>query len=112
MTWVIKLYESKRGDKPVEEFIKFLDSSTIAKVAHEIDLLEKHGPYLGMPHTKKLSSDLYELRIRRKQEVRILYGFIKNNIYLLHAFKKQTQKTPSKELKTASGRFLFLKQTP
>lgn len=109
MSWKIIVYESQRGEKPVEEFIKSLDEQTIAKIAHEIDLLEKHGPYLGMPHVKKITRDLYELRIRGKQEVRILYGFVKNNIYLLHAFKKQTQKTPPKELKTALGRLLFLK---
>lgn len=105
MSWKIIVFESRRGEKPVEEFIKSLDSSTIAKVAHEIDLLEKHGPYLGMPHVKKISPDLYELRIRGKQEVRILYGFVKNNIYLLHAFKKQTQKTPRREIDTALKRF-------
>lgn len=105
MPWEIKVYESKRREKPVEEFVKSCESQTIAKITHHIDLLEKHGPFLGMPHSKKLSSELYELRIRGTQEIRIIYAFIKSNIYLLHAFKKQTQKTPRKELNLSLGRF-------
>lgn len=106
MPWSIKLYETARGEKPVEEFIKSCQPQTISKVAHHIDLLEKHGPFLGMPHSKRLSSDLYELRIRGKQEVRIIYAFIRKTIYLLHAFRKQTQKTPRKEIATALKRLI------
>lgn len=104
MSWNIKLFETKRGEKPVEEFVKNLDEATISKFVHLVDLLEKHGPFLSMPHAKKLTSELYELRIRGKQEIRIVYGFIKENIFLLHGFKKQTQKTPRKEIETALSR--------
>jgi len=103
MSWNVIVFESKRGEKPVEEFIKSLEKSAIAKVGQEIDLLEKHGPYLAMPHSKKLNNDLYELRIRGRQEIRILYAFVKKDIYLLHAFKKKTQKTPRKEINTATS---------
>ncbi len=104
MDWGVILFESKRGERFVEEFIKNQDFSTIAKIAHTIDLLEKHGSRLGMPHSKKISRNLYELRIRGKQEIRIIYGFVKSNIYLLHAFRKKTQKTPQKEIRTGRKR--------
>lgn len=104
MSWNIKSFETKRGEKPVEEFVKSLDESTIAKVIHTINLLEKYGPFLGMPHSKKLVPNLYELRIRGKQEIRIIYGFFEKNIFLLHGFKKQSQKTPKKEIETALSR--------
>jgi len=104
MAWNIIVFESARGEKPVEEFIKFLDEPTIAKTTHIIDLLEKHGPYLSMPHSRRLTDNLYELRIRGRQEIRITYAFIKRDIYLLHAFKKQKQKTPSKEIDVALKR--------
>jgi phage-related protein len=104
MDWKIVLFETKRGEKPVEEFVKSLDSSTIAKVAHEIDLLEKHGNILGVPRSKKIAPKLYELRIRGKTEVRIIYTFKNRDICLLHAFKKKTQKVPRKEIKTALKR--------
>jgi len=108
MNWNILLFESKRGDKPVEEFIKSQEPPTIAKIVHTLDLLQRYGSFLGMPHSKKLTSNLYELRIKGKPEIRILYTFIEKNIYLLHAFKKQAQKTPKKEIDTALKRLKVL----
>jgi phage-related protein len=101
---VILLYETSRGEKPIELFILSQNAATQAKTARQIDLLEKHGHLLGMPHSKKLHSDIYELRIRGQNELRILYCFKKKGIYLLHIFKKQTQKTPKRELETALKR--------
>ncbi|OGE14710.1 hypothetical protein A3F00_03480 [Candidatus Daviesbacteria bacterium RIFCSPHIGHO2_12_FULL_37_11] len=94
---------------PVEEFIRSLDRSTVSKFTHNANLLEKHGPILGMPHSKKLTPDLYELRLRGKEEVRIIYGFIGRKIYLLHGFKKKTQQIPTKEIEVAQKRFNTLK---
>jgi phage-related protein len=108
MLWNILLYETNREEKPVEKFIESLSPSTVAKTMHMIDLLEEFGLFLSMPHSKKLMSDIYELRIRGKEEIRILYSFQKRNIYLLHIFKKKSQKTPAKELNTALGRFKSL----
>jgi len=104
ITWNVIVFESERGEKLVEEFIKSLSPSTKAKVIHGIDLLEKHGPYVGMPHTRKVSNLLYELRVRGKEEVRIFYAFSKEKIILLHGFKKKKQKTPLKEITTSSKR--------
>lgn len=108
MNWNIIFFESKRREKSVEEFIKSQEPPTIAKISHEIDLLEKYGSNLGMPHSKKLSQNIYELRIRGKQEIRIIYAFINKNIYLLHTFKKQSQKVPFKELEVVSKRLKYL----
>jgi len=102
--WVIKLFETPRGGKPVESFIRKQSSTTIAKILRSIDLLEKYGPRIGMPHSKKISQDLYELRIRGRQEIRILYTLRKHEIILLHGFRKQTRKTPRKEITTAQRR--------
>ena len=105
MDWEIIFFESLRGEMFVEEFIKSLTRATISKVTHEISLLELHGWLLRMPYSKKLTQDLYELRIRGKEEVRIIYGFKRNKIYMLHGFKKKTQQTPIKEIETAQQRF-------
>lgn len=109
MDWEVIAFESARGEMPVEEFIKSLDKLAISKFSHSFDLLEKHGPLLGMPHSKKLTKHLYELRVRGKQEVRIIYGFFDKKIYLLHGFKKKTQKIPAKEIDIAERRFDVLK---
>lgn len=91
-------------DPSVEDFIRSLEKRTIAKVLRTIDLLEKFDYRLGMPHSKKLQSNLYELRVRGKQEVRIFYTFSGQKAVLLHGFVKKKQKTPTRELKTASRR--------
>ncbi|TSC90198.1 MAG: hypothetical protein G01um10145_302 [Microgenomates group bacterium Gr01-1014_5] len=106
MPWRVKTYETKRGEKPVDEFIKSCDSQIIPKISHVIDLLETHGHLLRMPHSKKLTSEIYELRARGKQEIRITYAFKGRTIWLLHVFKKQTQKTPAREISTSEKRLL------
>ncbi len=85
----------------LEKFIKSLEKSTIAKVLRIIDLLEMFGHYLGMPHAKKISDQIFELRVRGKQEVRIFYTFYKNKIVLLHGFIKKSAKIPQKEINNA-----------
>ena len=105
MSWQIILYESKGGHKPVEDFIKHLQPSTIAKLRNQLNLLAEFGPKLGMPNAKPIGSGLYELRTRGKQEVRILYIFAKRNkIYLLHGFRKKAMAIKNRDLAIAIER--------
>jgi len=97
-------------DSSVEKFIQDLDNIVIAKTLRTIDLLEKFGNQLGMPHSKKVTKEFFELRVRGKQEIRIFYCFKKNTIYLIHGFVKKTQKTPAKELQHAKNKFDQLTQ--
>lgn len=108
MSWDIITFESNRGEEPVKEFVKSQQPQTQAKITHLIDLLEKYGSTLGMPHIKKIAGEIYELRIRGKEEVRIFLAFKNQNIYLLHAFKKKTQQTPTKEIEIALKRFALI----
>ena len=88
-------------DKSLEKFIRSLGKPTIAKVLRVIDLLENFGQKLGPPHTKKVASSLFELRISGRQEVRIFYTFHKSEIFLLHGFVKKSQKIPKREIAIA-----------
>lgn len=88
-------------DESLEKFIKSLEKTAIAKVLRTIDLLELFGSHLGPPHSKRISKQLFELRIKGKQEVRIFYVFHKNKIILLHGFIKKSAKIPQKELNNA-----------
>jgi len=88
-------------DSSLEQFILSLDKSAIAKTLRTIELLETFGHNLKMPYSKKISKNLFELRIRGDQEVRILFTFYKNEAILLHGFIKKSQKIPSREIKTA-----------
>lgn len=101
--WIVETYETN-SEKPVDEFFKKQQPKVIAKIVHTIRLLRQYGNRLGMPHAKILGSGLYELRIRGKEELRIFYCFKQKTVYLLHVFKKQTQKTPQRELEIALKR--------
>lgn len=107
----VTTFETKSGQKPVDDFIKGQDQSTIAKITSKIDLLERFGHLLPMPYSKKVSDDLYELRIRGKVEVRILYSFVGNEAVLLHAFVKKQDKIPKKEIDVAKSRLLRVEKT-
>ncbi|MBI2515175.1 type II toxin-antitoxin system RelE/ParE family toxin [Candidatus Wolfebacteria bacterium] len=88
-------------DTQLEKFIRSLDESTIAKVLRTIDLLEMFGHQLGLPHSKKVHTHLFELRILGKQEVRIFYTFHTDEAVLLHGFVKKSNRIPKKEFTTA-----------
>ena len=104
MAWIVNFFQTARGDFPVHDFMMEQDKPTRAKLTSAIELLETDGPYLKPPYIKKLQNKLYELRISGKVAIRVLYTIKDGEYYLLHAFKKKSQKTPTKELKTALDR--------
>ena len=102
----IIFYKDKNGREPTLEYIQELDSrkdkdSRIKanKIYDYIDTLARHGKRAGEPYVKHLDGEIWELRPLRD---RILFAaWDGNNFILLHHFMKQTQKTPSKEIKQA-----------
>lgn len=104
MGWEIVFFATSRGERPVEKYLNLQQKSARAKIGHLLDLLAKHGYVLGIPHAKRIMPEIYELRVRGKEELRIFYTFRRKEIILLHAFKKQTQKTLRKEIDIALER--------
>jgi phage-related protein len=104
MPWKVYFFQTFRGDYPVKDFMIEQDKPTYAKLISAIGLLETDGPYLKPPYIKKLQNRLYELRISGKIAIRVFYIIKDGEYYLLHAFKKKTQKTPAKELQIALDR--------
>ena len=106
----IHFYKSDTGREPVKEYLEklkqsknFQDQKLLLEIITYITLLSERGSNLGIPYVKHLRDELWELRPKSD---RILYCCINNNnIYLLHNFKKTSQKTPLKEIKTALQRY-------
>jgi phage-related protein len=71
-----------------------------------LNLIESHGANLGAPHTAPMGDGLFEVRAKAKEGIgRALFCYMKGeNICILHAFVKKTQKTPKKELDLAKAR--------
>jgi len=54
------------------------------------------------PFGKKLGDDLFEIRLRRGRQVRVVYFYhVENQVIGVHAFVKKTQQTPPRELAQA-----------
>ena len=95
-------------NKNVKKFISNLQKDTQSKVLRYVELLKKFGPNLRMPYAKRITKDLYELRIRGKQETRIFYTIRSNKAFLLHGYVKKTNKTPLREIKKALARLISI----
>ena len=102
--WKIVFYQSRRGDKPVEDFIDRLPEKDQDKVADYMDLLVERGMQLSQPYLKRMSGSdgVWELR---PGKYRIFLSFLQQRkIVLIHMIVKKTQKTPQKDLKVTERR--------
>ena len=99
-------FTDKNGNSPIYDYINALlkkgdkDSRINAnKMLDYIEYLIEHGVKAREPYAKHLDGDIWELRPIRN---RILYAaWDGNHFILLHLFKKDTQKTPRREIEQA-----------
>jgi phage-related protein len=100
--WQIHFYEDHRGKSPALDFINNLSPKDRAKVNNVLRLLEEFGSNLGMPHARRIEGRLWELR---PGDNRLFYClFMDQKFVILHGFRKQSMKTPEKEIATAMRR--------
>lgn len=68
--------------------------------------MEVFGPNLGLPFTRALGEGLFEIRAKGKEGIGRAFfcTVVGQEIVILHAFIKKTQKTPRKELAIARRR--------
>ena len=106
MKWKIVYYESSSGNSPVYNFIESLNVKAKSKIIDALNLLEEFGVLLTKPHSKKVvNTQLWELRVVGKDNIRIFYiAQSGKSFLLLHGFIKKTRKTEKREIKTAEQR--------
>jgi len=100
--WQIHFYEDRRGKSPVLEFIDHLSPKDRAKVNNIFRLLEEFGTDLDLPHARRIEGRLWELRPGDNRLFYFLYS--ERKFVILHGFRKQSMKTPEKEISTALRR--------
>lgn len=107
LQWTIVYYVSPSGDNPVSDFLDSLSENQQTKVLRILSYIKDYGLSSVIPHTKKLTgTPLWEIRILGKDNIRILYGIpLSHAVLVLHGFVKKSQKTPTKEIKTAVFRY-------
>ncbi len=87
--------------KKVREFINQQPDEVQAEYLKIVEQLEIDGRLIE-PFGKKLDSDLFEIRVRRGKQVRVLYFYFTDDLVIgVHGFVKKSQKTPQNEIKQA-----------
>jgi phage-related protein len=102
--WRIAFWTDGRGRSPVVEFLNKLAPHERAEAENAFRLLREFGRLLGMPHARAVSGHpkLWELRPGPN---RIFYfAHAGRTFVLLHAYRKQGQKAPAREIATAERR--------
>lgn len=76
-----------------------------------VQMMERHGADLRMPHSRAMGQGLFELRCRGAEGIgRVFYcTMVGREIVVLHSFIKKTQETPERELATARKRLREVK---
>lgn len=92
----------------IQIFLLSFDDSVVSKITSALELLDELGEQIRPPRSKKVAKSIYELRVLTDLSVRIFYTFHKENIWVLHAFVKKSQRIPTKELKLVINRLKYL----
>ncbi|MBU0579289.1 type II toxin-antitoxin system RelE/ParE family toxin [Patescibacteria group bacterium] len=101
------IYYTANNQSPVQKFINSLDHLQKAKIRRTLQQIKNFGLITIKNKTKKLAgTPLWELKIVGKDNIRLLYFYLKNNnLCILHGFIKKKQKTPLKEIKIAINHY-------
>jgi len=100
----IVFYGKKK--RPVVDFIEQLTSKDQAKILACLKSIEELGFDCPRVEFRQISRKLWEIKIRTSSAgYRIFYVTIqRKTLVLLHAYKKQSQKAPTKEIEVAEKR--------
>lgn len=100
-----RFYRAASGTEPVRDWLRDLGKPDSMFIGEDIRTVEFGWP-LGMPVCRPLGGGLYEVRtnLTGKRIARVLFCIEGDNMYLLHAFIKKTQKTPADEIALARRR--------
>ena len=111
----IYFYKDENGVEPVYEYLKDLQSRMdkdsrikAGKINDYITMLSIEGTFAGMPFIKHIEDDIWELRPLKD---RIFFvAWYEGSYVLLHHFRKETRKTPPREIEKARREYADLKR--
>lgn len=93
-----------RIDKRAEKEIGSFPSLVKSQIYATLQILSRDGK-LDVPLAKKITVELFEIRIRVQGQWRVLYAYLIDDwVIILSAFQKKSPKAPHRELKKALTR--------
>jgi len=106
--FTVIIYEDKNGKSPVVDYLSELDSKAqtdkdsrirLGKILRYISLLEMHGTRVGLPTSRHIDGDIWELR---PASDRLFYAYWKDDMFvILHHHIKKSRKAPQQEIEQA-----------
>jgi phage-related protein len=97
---------------PAREFVDSLDDRAAARIDAFIERLRQYGNRMQGKFVKKLTDDIFELRVKQFDRIfRILFFYQPGRVIVITSgFQKKTEKTPPGEIVKADKlRSLWLK---
>jgi phage-related protein len=98
--FVIEYVELPGGRKAAREFVDSLDEKAAARIDAFLDRLRVHGNRMQGKFVKKLTNDIFELRVKQFDRIfRVLFFYQPGMmIVVTSGFQKRTEQTPPSEI--------------
>ena len=101
--FTIEYVELPSGRLPAREFVDSLDEKAAARIDAFIERLRVYGNRMQGKFVKKLTDDIFELRVKQFDRIfRVLFFFQPGMLIVITSgFQKKTQETPPGEIARA-----------
>jgi phage-related protein len=110
--FTIEYVELPNGRVPARDFVDSLDDKAAARIDAFIERLRGYGNRMQGKFVKKLTDDIFELRVKQFDRIfRVLFFYQPGMLIVITwGFQKKTQETPPGEIaRTEQLRKLWLK---
>jgi phage-related protein len=101
--FTIEYVELPNGRMPAREFVDSLDDKAAARIDAFIERLRVYGNRMQGKFVKKLTDDIFELRVKQFDRIfRVLFFYQPGMLIVITSgFQKKTQETPPAEITRA-----------
>ncbi len=101
--FAIEYVELPGGRKPAREFVDSLDEKAAARIDAFLDRLRVYGNRMQGKFVKKLTNDIFELRVKQFDRIfRVLFFYQPGMVIVVTSgFQKKTEQTPPSEITRA-----------
>ena len=101
--FTIEYVELPNGRAPARDFVDSLDDKAAARIDAFIERLRVYGNRMQGKFVKKLTNDIFELRVKQFDRIfRVLFFYQPGMLIVITSgFQKKTQETPAAEISRA-----------
>jgi len=101
--FAIEYVELPNGRMPARDFVDLLDQKAAARIDAFLDRLRIYGNRMQGKFVKKLTNDIFELRVKQFDRIfRVLFFYQPGRmIVITSGFQKKTEQTPTGEIARA-----------